>query len=99
MAELQTKLGEDALLADAYLKAHEAYIADRAQLEQATGEVPEVAGISAGGMPTRVKCLHALVGHALAAGPGINPIGDQALALCSWNPERCVCSVETDVTN
>jgi hypothetical protein len=33
------------------------------------GDVPEIAGISAGGMPTRVKCLHALAGHA-AAGPG-----------------------------
>jgi len=99
MADLQAKLGKDAALADAYLKAHEAYIADRAALEETTGEVPEVAGISAGGMPNRVKCLHALVGHSLAAGPGTNPIGDQALALCSWSPERCVCSVETDVTN
>ena len=99
MAELQTKLGEDAALAAAYLKAHEAYIADRAELEKTTGEVPEVAGISAGGMPTRVKCLHALVGHSLAAGPGVNPIGDRALELCSWSPERCVCSVETDVVN
>ena len=99
MAELQAKLGEDAALAAAYLKAHEAYIADRAELEKVTGEVPEVAGISAGGMPTRVKCLHALVGHSLAAGPGVNPIGDRALELCSWSPERCVCSVETDVIN
>jgi hypothetical protein len=99
MAELQAKLGEDAALAAAYLKAHEAYIADRAELEKSTGEVPEVAGISAGGMPTRVKCLHALVGHALAAGSGVNPIGDRALELCSWSPERCVCSVETDVIN
>ena len=38
------------------------------------------AGVSAGGMPDRVKCLHALVGHALAAGPGVNPLGDAALA-------------------
>src|SRR4029453_19311464 len=35
---------------------------------------------SAGGMPDRVKCLHALAGHALAAGPGVNPIGDRAVA-------------------
>jgi hypothetical protein len=59
-----------------YAEAHAAYLADRA----AAGEVPEVAGISAGGMPTRVKCLHALAGHALAAGPGVNPIGDLALS-------------------
>jgi len=43
--------------------------------------VAEIAGISAGGMPTRVKCLHALLGQALAAGPGVNPIGDLALEL------------------
>ena len=53
--------------------------------------VDEIAGISAGGMPDRVKCLHALIGHALAAGPGVNPIGDIALELCSWSPSRCVC--------
>ena len=56
--------------------AHTAYLADRA----AAGEVEEIAGISAGGMPVRVKCLHALAGHALAAGPGVNPVGDLALA-------------------
>ena len=42
---------------------------------------PRSTGISAGGMPDRVKCLHVLVGHALAAGPGVNPLGDEALAL------------------
>lgn len=99
MAQLQDRLGSEPDLAEQYLKAHEAYLADRAALEQATGEVPEIAGISAGGMPTRVKCLHALAGHALAAGRGVNPIGDIALELCSWSPQRCVCSVETDVTN
>jgi hypothetical protein len=47
--------------------------------------VPEIAGTSAGGMPTRVKCLHVLVGHALAAGPGVNPLGDEAVAaLPDW---------------
>jgi hypothetical protein len=54
--------------------------------------VPEIAGISAGGMPTRVKCLHALAGHALAAGAGVNPIGDLALARAEWSPERCTCA-------
>ena len=44
------------------------------------GDVPEIDGVSAGGMPDRVKCLHALVGHALAAGPGVNPLGDEAVA-------------------
>ena len=35
--------------------------------------------MTAGGMPDRVKCLHALAGHALAVGPGVNPIGDRAV--------------------
>jgi hypothetical protein len=75
-------------VAEAYRRAHEAYLRDRA----AYGEVDEIDGISAGGMPTRVKCLHALAGHALAAGPGVNPIGDRALELSSWSPDRCVCA-------
>lgn len=76
MAEMTERLGEDPELAAAYRGAHEAYLADRAAL----GEVPEIEGISAGGMPTRVKCLHVLVGHSLAAGPGVNPLGDEAVA-------------------
>ena len=88
MPELAALL-EDEDVAASYSAAHEAYIADRAQF----GDVAEIAGISAGGMPTRVKCLHALAGHALAAGPGVNPIGDVALARSSWSPERCQCEV------
>jgi hypothetical protein len=44
-------------------------------------------------MPTRVKCIHVLMGHALAAGPGVNPLGDEALALvrAEWSPDRCTC--------
>jgi hypothetical protein len=70
-----------------YRAAHASYIADR----ESVLAVAEIAGISAGGMPDRVKCLHALVGHALAAGSGINPIGDLALARCAWSPEVCAC--------
>lgn len=77
MAEMSRRLLEDEDLAARYRLAHEAYLADRAAL----GTVPEIEGISAGGMPTRVKCLHVLVGHALAAGPGVNPLGDEALEL------------------
>lgn len=75
------------LIDETYLLAHESYIADRESIEV----VPEIEGISAGGMPTRVKCLHALAGHALAAGPGVNLIGDRALELCAWSPEVCEC--------
>jgi uncharacterized protein len=89
MRELNDRLGADDALAEAYRRAHAAYLADRAEL----GDVPEIDGVSAGGMPARVKCLHVLVAHALAAGPGVNPIGDEALALVApvWRPDRCTC--------
>lgn len=75
MSEYNEMLAEDEELRAAYQRAHEQFVADRDSI----GEVPEIAGISSGGMPVRVKCLHALMGHALAAGPGVNPIGDLAL--------------------
>lgn len=89
MKEMNERLGEDEELAATYRAAHEDYIARRAEL----GHVEEIDGISAGGMPTRVKCLHALMAHALAAGPGVNPIGDETLALArdDWRPEHCTC--------
>lgn len=87
MTELQDKLATDEDLAANYQSAHLSYLSDRASL----GQVEEIDGVSAGGMPTRVKCLHALVAHALAKGPGINMIGDLALAACSWSPSRCLC--------
>jgi hypothetical protein len=92
MAELQQRLAEEPELAHAYQAAHEAFIADRDKTAQELNlDVPEISGISAGGMPTRVKCLHALIGHSLAAGPGVNPIGDIALEACSWSPKKCAC--------
>ncbi|MGV1006525.1 MAG: DUF501 domain-containing protein [Candidatus Nanopelagicales bacterium] len=75
MAEMTSRLAGDADLAAAYLAAHEAYLRDRAQF----GQEPRIAAVSAGGMPTRVKCLHVLAAHALAAGPGVNPLGDEVL--------------------
>ena len=92
MAQLQQRLLEEPDLAAAYLAAHKSFLKDRNNTEKILGlDVPEIANISAGGMPTRVKCLHALIGHALAAGPGVNPIGDIALAACSWSPNKCNC--------
>jgi hypothetical protein len=88
MAELQDDLAEDEALRDAYAAAHASYLADRESILV----VPELSGVSAGGMPMRVKCLHALAGHALAAGPGVNPIGDIALARASWSPDVCECA-------
>ncbi|HET7902429.1 MAG TPA: DUF501 domain-containing protein [Candidatus Nanopelagicales bacterium] len=77
MRAMQERLATDPELAAAYRRAHEDYLARR----DAIGHVAEIDGITAGGMPTRVKCLHVLVGHALAAGPGVNPLGDEALAM------------------
>lgn len=76
MVEMTERLEQDAELARSYRQAHESYLADRAAL----GAVPEIDGISAGGMPTRVKCLHVLAGHALAKGPGVNVLGDETVA-------------------
>jgi hypothetical protein len=88
MREMTDRLRDDAPLAAAYRAAHEAYLARREQI----GHVEEIAGTSAGGMPYRVKCLHVLVGHALAAGPGVNPLGDEALARLPewWADGPCV---------
>jgi len=80
MRDMSERLATDEGLAAAYRAAHDAYLADRRAL---SGEltVPQIEGVSAGGMPDRVKCLHALAGHALAAGPGVNPLGDETVAL------------------
>lgn len=88
MKEMNARLAADPDLAARYRAAHEDYLARRAQL----GEVPEIAGVSAGGMPTRVKCLHALLGHALAAGPGVNPLGDEVREKAEpwWTGGPCV---------
>ncbi len=37
-------------------------------------------------MPDRVKCLHVLIAHSLAKGPGVNPFGDEAVALLAAEP-------------
>jgi hypothetical protein len=88
MREMEDRLGDDAVLAASYRQAHEAYLADRAAL----GDVPEIDGVSAGGMPDRVKCLHVLAAHSLAAGPGVNPLGDEVLELLGawWADGPCV---------
>jgi hypothetical protein len=87
MAEMTVRLLQDPGLAHAYETAHLSYLAERAAL----GHVPEIEGISAGGMPTRVKCLHVLVGHSLAKGPGVNPLGDEAVELLGewWGSSDC----------
>jgi uncharacterized protein len=88
MREMTERLGTDEALSAAYRAAHERYVARRDRLM----DVPEIAGVSAGGMPDRVKCLHVLVGQALAEGPGAQPLGDEALARLGewWAEGPCV---------
>lgn len=87
MREMDARLAADPGLAAAYRRAHEDYLARRAEL----GQIEALEGVSAGGMPGRVKCLHALVAHSLAVGPGVNPLGDQTLDRLApwWRPTSC----------
>ncbi|MCW2833131.1 MAG: hypothetical protein JWN68_1084, partial [Nocardioides sp.] len=96
MKQMQDRLGEDPELAAAYASAHEAYLEFRSQL----GDVPEVEGISAGGMPDRVKCLHVLAAQSLAQGRGVNPLGDEVLDLLGdwWEAGPCVGPALFDTT-
>ncbi len=88
MKEMQERLTSEPALAAAYQKAHQAYLRARAEL----GDVPEIDGISAGGMPDRVKCLHVLAGQSLAQGRGVNPLGDEVLDLLGdwWRGGPCI---------
>jgi uncharacterized protein len=88
MREMTDRLRSDEVLAAAYRDAHERYLARREEI----GHVAEIAGISAGGMPKRVKCLHVLVAHSLAVGRGVNPLGDEAADLLEpwWTDGPCV---------
>ncbi len=75
MKQQTARLAVDPELADRYAAAARDYVERRDSREVLEG-VP-----AQGGMPTRVKCLHVLVAHALAVGPGVNPFGDEALTL------------------
>jgi uncharacterized protein len=94
MREMTERLDTDSVLRQRYSAAHTDYLARRAEL----GEVAEIAHVSAGGMPTRVKCLHVLVAHSLATGPGVNPLGDETLDLLDpwWLRHPCSADADTD---
>ena len=87
MKEYEERLNTDKDFAKQYKEAHLDYLDRRNKY----GEVEEIKDISAGGMPDRVKCLHALVAHSLAVGPAINPVGDDALVrLGNWATKPCL---------
>ena len=95
MSDWNTELGSDPDLASAYHRAHELYLAFRSALAQRLGDdESHIAGISAGGMPKRVKCLHALTAQSLVMGPGVNPLGDRVLGQVRqvFDPHVCRCA-------
>lgn len=86
MQDMNKRLQNDPELLGKYHAAHDDYEASRdAVAKELNLDVPEVKGTTAGGMPDRVKCLHSLIAHSLAAGEGVNPLGDEALSkLPKW---------------
>ena len=92
MRMMQEQLADDPALRRAYLMAHRDYLARREEAARAAGVGPLPPGTqSAGGMPDRVKCLHALVAHELAV-PGANPLGRQGAQAAGawWDAGPCV---------
>jgi len=92
MKQMTARLADDAELAARYQAASDDYVGRRDEL----GVLEKVP--AQGGMPTRVKCLHVLVAHSLAAGPGVNPFGDEALEQLPewWSRGPCVAPPEPD---
>ncbi|MGL4306121.1 MAG: DUF501 domain-containing protein [Mycobacteriaceae bacterium] len=77
MREMSERLTTDTELAQHYRQAHDSYLAERNGIEDLGTD------FTGGGMPDRVKCLHVLMAHALAKGPGVNPLGDESVALAA----------------
>jgi hypothetical protein len=94
MRDMTARLDTDDVLAASYRAAHEDYLSRRDAIASLGTTV------TAGGMPRRVKCLHVLVAHALAVGPGVNPFGDEALELLTdWGVDGpCVQVTDSDGT-
>lgn len=96
MKRFNELLASDLTVAAEYRKAHREYLAFRHVLAQKFGDDEEhISGISAGGMPDRVKCLHALIAQSLSMGRGVNPIGDMTLDMVKneFDPDVCRCEI------
>ena len=97
MIDMNERLQNDPELMGQYQAAHVDYETARDVVAKELNlDVPEVKGTTAGGMPDRVKCLHSLIAHSLAAGEGVNPLGDEALAKLPkwWQSKPC-----SDISN
>jgi uncharacterized protein len=98
MKTMTARLADDASLRAAYQDAHQDYLARRREAATAAGVAPLPDGTqTAGGMPVRVKCLHALLAHELAR-PGHNPFGREAATAAGpwWSDGPCVPSPPGD---
>lgn len=92
MREMTERIAAEPRLREACLAAHHDYLARRDRAARASGVEPLPPGTaSAGGMPDRVKCLHALLAHELAV-PGVNPLGAEARLAAGkwWSAGPCV---------
>lgn len=92
MREMTARLDADPDLRSSYEEAHHDYLTRREVLAREAGLEPLPEGMqSAGGMPDRVKCLHALAAHELAV-PGANPLGKEVLGRLGdfWAAGPCV---------
>lgn len=95
MNDFNQDLADDEDLARLYRQAHQTYLDFRHALAVRLGDSEEhISKISAGGMPTRVKCLHALTGQSLVMGAGVNPLGDRVLSMIrpAFDPMVCRCA-------
>lgn len=92
MREMTARLQTEARLRERYRAAHRDYLTRRAEAARQAGQEPLPPTVqSAGGMPERVKCLHALAAHELAV-PGANPLGAEAVRAAGpwWQAGPCV---------
>jgi uncharacterized protein len=92
MRQMTERITSDPALQQACLAAHRDYLARRDEAAKVAGVEPLPPGTpTAGGMPGRVKCLHALAAHELAV-PGVSPLGREAVHAAGpwWSAGPCV---------
>ncbi|MBT1166676.1 DUF501 domain-containing protein [Bifidobacterium simiarum] len=102
MAMYTKQVQEDDQVGAAYARAHALYLEFRHRLAARLGDdESHILGTSAGGMPVRVKCLHALLGQTLVMGRGVNPIGDEVLERIrdEFDPTVCRCAIRRGTTD
>lgn len=95
MKECNDLLNSNEEVAKKYEYAHKVYLEFRKELANRLNDSEEhIKNMSAGGMPVRVKCLHALLAQSLVMGKGVNPIGDIVLEKIAseFSPKVCKCT-------